>query len=82
MFGEINFLMFAVYLFLASAAVMVLVSLLTAPPPDDKTRGLTVGGGKAEGEPRTWTKWDVIHTGIVLCIIVTVYLYFSGLFFG
>ncbi|USN99536.1 MAG: sodium/solute symporter [Phycisphaeraceae bacterium] len=82
MFGEINFLMFAVYLFLASSAVMILVSLLTPAPPAEKTRGLTVGGGRTEQAERSWTKWDVIHTGIVLCIIVSVYLYFSGLFFG
>jgi len=84
MFGNINFLLFAVYLFLVSAAIMVVVSLVTAPPPVEKTLGLTVTHrhptDRAAG--RSWTKWDVIHTGIVLAIILAAYLYFSGLFFS
>ena len=39
--AEINFLHFAVVLFLVSAAALAIVSLLTPPPPHEKVAGLT-----------------------------------------
>ncbi|HEX6106601.1 MAG TPA: sodium:solute symporter [Gemmatimonadales bacterium] len=40
-FAQINFLHFAVLLFVLSVAVLAVVSLLTAPPPYEKVAGLT-----------------------------------------
>ena len=40
-YADVNFLHMAVLLFLVSAGVLVVVSLLTAPPPLEKTAGLT-----------------------------------------
>ena len=71
-----NWLYFCLALFAVSVVVIVVVSLLTAPPPLEKLTGLTYATTKGEG--RTWTKWDVIHTVVILSIIAAVYLYFTG----
>lgn len=42
-FADVMFLHVAAILFLICVAVLVGVSLLTAPPPEEKTRGLTYG---------------------------------------
>jgi len=79
--GDFNFLYFCLILFAVSVIVIVVVSLLTARPPAEKLDGLTyattTAGGKEEIR-RSWTKWDVIHTIIILSIIAAVYLYFTG----
>jgi SSS family solute:Na+ symporter len=41
--ATINFLHFAVLLFVISTAVLFIVSLMTPPPPREKTEGLTYG---------------------------------------
>ena len=80
-FGTFNFLYFCLVLFAISVIVMVVVSLLTARPPAEKIEGLTfatvTAAGKEEAR-RTWNKWDVVHTIIILSIIAAVYLYFTG----
>ncbi|MGB2821553.1 MAG: sodium:solute symporter [Phycisphaerae bacterium] len=73
---EFNWLYFCLALFAVSVFVIVLVSLLTAAPSLERLKGLTYATTKGEG--RTWTKWDVIHTIIILSIIAAVYLYFTG----
>ncbi|MCA6439494.1 MAG: sodium:solute symporter [Sediminibacterium sp.] len=84
-FGSINFLYFAIYLFLFSIAVMVLVSLLTAKPSEEQIQGLTfattVAADKASSRA-SWNKWDVIHTIVVLLVIVSILSYFSPLGVG
>lgn len=80
-YGSINFLTFCVYLFAVSCAILILVSLSTAPPPPEKVNGLTYSTCSAD-ERRdaraSWTWGDVIHTAVVLAIILGVYVYFSG----
>ena len=80
-YGSINFLMFCVYLFLYCCVVLAVFSLLTAPPVAAKIENLTYATNTAEGRREvrdSWNRWDVIHTVVVLLIILSVYLYFTG----
>jgi SSS family solute:Na+ symporter len=81
-FATINFLYFCIYLFLFSVAVMVVVSLLTPKPSEEKIRGLTFATTVAEDRAASrasWNKLDVILSLIVVVIIVAVFMYFSPL---
>ncbi|MCK5862062.1 MAG: sodium:solute symporter [Candidatus Hydrogenedentes bacterium] len=80
-YGSINFLLFCVYLFLFCCATLVVVSLFTAAPSASQIENLTFATNTAEGRREvreSWNRWDVVHTGVVLLIIVGVYLYFTG----
>ncbi len=80
-YGSINFLLFCVYLFLFCCATLVLVSLCTAKPDTAQIANLTYATNTAEGRDEvraSWNRWDVIHTTVVLLIILSVYLYFTG----
>src|SRR5581483_9628887 len=46
-FATVNFLHFAALLFVLCAAILVAVSLATAPPEPERVAGLTVAGGRA-----------------------------------
>ena len=79
--GQFNFLYFCLILFGASVLVVVGVSLMTAPPAPEKLEGLTYATTTADGKEeirRSWNKWDVINTAVILGIILAVYLYFTG----
>lgn len=80
-YGNINFLMFCVYLFGVSCAILIGVSLLTPRPDPAKVQGLTYFTQSADDRQQlraSWTWSDLIHTGVVLGIILGVYLYFTG----
>lgn len=80
-FGSINFLLFCVYLFAFCCATLIVVSYRTAPPDAAQISGLTYATVTAEGREElraSWNKWDVIHTCIVLGVILSVYIYFTG----
>jgi len=80
-FGQFNFLYFCLVLFAFSVIVVVVVSLLSPPPPPEKLDGLTyatTADQAREATRRSWTAWDVVNTFIILAIIASVYLYFTG----
>jgi solute:Na+ symporter, SSS family len=80
-FGAINFLYFCILLFVFSIVIMVAVSMMTAPPPKEKTDNLTWGtlSGDIRAEIRqSWNKWDILNTLAILLIIFGVYIYFTG----
>jgi SSS family solute:Na+ symporter len=81
-FATINFLYFAIYLFLLSVAIMVIVSILTPKPDEEHIKGLTFSTTVAEDRAASrasWNKWDVILSLIVVAVIVAVFTYFSPL---
>lgn len=81
-FGAINFLYFCIYLFLISVAIMVVVSLLTPPPPAAQIEGLTFSTTVAEDKAASrasWNAMDVVLSLIVVAIIISVFIYFSPL---
>ncbi|MFC1553036.1 sodium:solute symporter [candidate division KSB1 bacterium] len=76
---DINWLHYCIYLFFLSIAVIVGVSIFTKKADDDQIRGLTYGSATPEqiAETRSsWDKWDVIHSGIIIGIVVAFYIYF------
>ena len=75
--GDFNFLYFSGVLFFVSAAVILIVSHLTAPPDQDRIQGLTYSSLDKEVVRASWTRGDLLATGAVLALIVGMYLYFS-----
>ncbi len=79
--NNIFFQYYSLLIFLVSLAVMFIVSYLTEPPSYEKITGLTYGTVTEEHKRETrgsWTRWDVLASGIVLLLILAAYLYFTG----
>ncbi|MGH7483932.1 MAG: sodium:solute symporter [Longimicrobiales bacterium] len=79
-FASINFLHFAVFLFLFCSALLVLVSLATAPPPAEKTTGLTyeTPAPTAPGAPAPpERRMDLVFTIVLVACVGLVWLYFG-----
>ena len=79
MFFDFNWLYFCGVMLIVCCLVVVVVSLMTPAPTEDKIRGLVFGTSTPEQRAATrasWTKWDVIHSVIILAITVAFYIYF------
>jgi solute:Na+ symporter, SSS family len=79
-YADINFLHFALVLFVICTAVLVIVSLLTPPPLDVKTSGLTFGTLGAEGgEPteRRGRRRDLTLSMVLIVCVGLLWIYFS-----
>jgi SSS family solute:Na+ symporter len=80
-YADINFLHFAVVLFVICTTILIVVSLLTAPPPADKVAGLTfatISRRDDEGaRSARWRRQDFVLTiGLIACV-AGLWLYFS-----
>ncbi len=77
-YAGINFLHFALFLFLVCTGVLIGVSLLTPPPPEEKVAGLTLAvREKAAAVTSAWRRRDLALTvGLVICVGL-VWIYFS-----
>jgi SSS family solute:Na+ symporter len=81
-FATMNFLYFCIYLFLFSIVVLVVVSMVTPAPTEEKLRGLTFSTTVAEDKASSrasWGKLDVVLSLIVIVIIIAIFAYFSPL---
>lgn len=79
--NNIYFQYYSLFIFLVSAATMVIVSYLTPEPAADRLVGLTYATVTTEHRQQTrasWTRADVVSSGIVLLLILAAYLYFRG----
>ncbi len=79
-FANLNFLYFAVYLFLFSIVVLVGISYMSSAPDYNKISGLTYGTtvlSDKEVSRKSWSKMDLTLTLIVLVIIAIIMIYFS-----
>lgn len=79
--NNIFFQYFSLIIFLVSVVVMIAVSYATEAPSYEKISGLTYGTVTAEHKRESrasWTKADLISSGIVLALIIAAYIYFSG----
>jgi SSS family solute:Na+ symporter len=75
--GDFNFLYFSGILFLVSVIIVLVVSR-TGPLPDaQRIAGLTYHSIDREAVRKSWNRWDLLATLIVLVLVLTVYLYFS-----
>ena len=86
-YATINFLHFAILLFVVCSGVLVVVSLLTRPPTDEKVRGLTFetaeeGSSRRDRSDPAWRRLDLRLSVTVVVLVAIVMVYFSGLFFS
>jgi len=91
-FAEINFLHFAVVLFVICAAVLIIVSLLTPPPDPDQIAGLTLQSadqrppaGEAEvralpdlASDPSWRRTDRLLSALAIIGVGAIWYYFRG----
>ena len=78
--GDFNFLFFTGVLFGVSIIIVVVGSLLTAPPPEEKIAGLTyatVSSRDREENRKSWDYWDIILTIVIFSMVTGIYIYFS-----
>ena len=81
-FATINFLHFAIFLFLVCIAMMVIVSLFTQEPSYQKLQGLTYAttvSADREKSRASWNYKDLVLSVIILVIIAMILIYFSPL---
>ena len=80
-YADVNFLHFAIFLFLVCSTVLVMVSLLTPQAPDEQLAGLTFATAReasVSGSDVGWRRKDLwLSVFLVLCV-GTVWLYFTG----
>lgn len=79
LFYDMNWLFFCGWMLLFCMVVVVVVSLVTKAPSEEKVKGLVFGTATAEQKEATrqsWNKWDVIHSVIILAITAAFYIYF------
>ena len=78
--GDFNFLYATGILFVAAAALMVVGSLLSEPPPAEKTHGLTYHSiRKLHGDEirASWDRGNKLMATLILLCVGGLYLYFS-----
>ncbi len=78
-FYDFNWLFFCGCMLVVCLAVVIVVSLMTKAPDEEKIRGLVFGTATPEQKAASrasWNKWDVIHSCIILGITVAFYIYF------
>ncbi|NDA42294.1 MAG: sodium transporter, partial [Gammaproteobacteria bacterium] len=79
-FVGMNFLHFAIFLFVICAAVLIVVSLATPAPDAAQVDSLTVGGGKSEPVPVVdagWRRTDVLASIGLVALVGAIWLIFS-----
>lgn len=79
--NNIYFQYYSLLIFFVSTAVLVGVSHATSPPPDAQIVDLTYATISEEHRResrRSWNRWDVLSSALVMLLIVAAYVYFSG----
>ncbi len=79
-YADMNFLHFAIVLFVICTAVLVTVSLLTPPPPLAKVAGLTFAAldqPTADSVDRRWRRRDLVLSVLLVAAVGLVWIYFS-----
>ena len=79
MFYDSNWLFFCGWMLVFCLLVVIIVSLFTKAPDQEKIRGLVFGTSTPEQRAATrasWNHWDIIHTVIILGITAAFYYYF------
>lgn len=76
-FADINFLHFALFLFIICSAILIMVSLISASPPDSKTAGLTFETSIKSKVDSAWKKKDKILSFVLVGVIFIIWIYFS-----
>jgi SSS family solute:Na+ symporter len=72
---------YSLLIFVVCVIVMLAVSYATEQPDYDKINGLTystTSRDDKDASKASWTKWDVMTSGLVIALILAMYIYFSG----
>ena len=80
-FATTSFTFVCIYLTVVCIALIVVVSLLTPKPRPEQLQGITYGSATPEQKRETresWTWLDVVTTGSLIVIIISIYAYFTG----
>ena len=78
-FYEFNWLFFSGCMLVVCMIIVVIVSLCTKAPEEDKIKGLVFGTASDEQLAATrnsWNNWDLLWTGLILAFTVAFYWYF------
>ena len=79
-YADINFLHFAILLFVICTVVLVVVSLVTAPPPAGKVAGLTFATTTpvpADARQSAWRRTDVALSVALVLAVLAIWIWFS-----
>jgi SSS family solute:Na+ symporter len=79
-YADINFLHFAVLLFVICSVILVVVSLMTPAPPAEKTAGLTFAartGGAQDETSRRRRRGDLLLSLGLAASVIVIWIYFS-----
>src|SRR3989441_380403 len=79
--NNIYFQYYSLFIFVISAATMLVVSYATPAPVEERLVGLTYATVTAEQRQQSrssWSRGDVTASGVVLLLILAAYLYFRG----
>jgi SSS family solute:Na+ symporter len=77
--AEINFLHYAVLLFVCCTALLIVVSLVTQPPAREQTEGITYGAAASPGAERAADRrrLNVILSVGLVAVIATLWIVFA-----
>src|SRR5687767_13934298 len=79
-YATMNFLHFAVFLFIVCSVILLVVSLATPPPPPEKTEGLTFASKRPveSTSNAAWRRKDRILSIVLVVCVLAVWIYFRG----
>ena len=78
-FYDFNWLFFCGVMLIVCCLIVIIVSLCTEAPSEQKIQGLVFGTStpeQIEATRNSWNHWDIIHTVIILSFTVAFYIYF------
>ena len=80
-YATINFLHFAILLFVICTVILIAVSLVTAPPAPEKVAGITFATADRSIEEGSrgpgWRRTDLILSVLLALSVGAIWLYFS-----
>lgn len=71
-YATMNFLHFAIFLFVVCSAILIVVSLMTPPPPADKVAGLTFGTRTVDAT-RSDPRWRLMDRNLSIALVICVF---------
>jgi SSS family solute:Na+ symporter len=78
-FVATNWLHFTIFIFFLVIVSIIVISLFTEKPAEEKIKGLVYCSSSTEEKEVTrnsWNKWDVLHTVIIVGVVICFYIYF------
>lgn len=82
-FVGMNFLHFAVFMFIICVAVLIVVSLLTPAPSEEQLAGLTFATAhklvaiESEAPTPGLRRWNLVFTAVLVVVVIGLWIYFA-----